>query len=222
MPRPDHETNRDIADRATQERPNRGLERDMDTSLEVTDEGLGLSPRMPAGNAEVIAEEPDLTTTPHSLGRDDVGGVDLEPGLNDQEILTNPMAAVGSPDDLTDPAADGDEVWVPPTDPVITTSRHGETRVLGGFSPDSPREIFPMRSASDDGVGDEALADAVRLALNRDATTSDLDLQVTVENGIVYLHGTVPGLEDVDNAETVAGRVHGTVEVEEALQVRDL
>ena len=43
-----------------------------------------------------------------------------------------------------------------------------------------------------------------------------------VEQGIVRLRGTVPGMEDVDNAEAVAGRVPHVVDVAEELDVAEL
>src|SRR5436190_21208908 len=181
-----------------------------------------------SGRAEIIDEEPDLTTSPHTLGTESLGTAsdvdegdaiaDVEPSLVDQELLTDPMAASGGPDDNVDPVSEGDEVYVPPTDPVITAGDHGETRVLGGFSPEADVGHRPLRS-SDGQIGDEALADAVRSALRHDATTTDLRVDVAVEDGVVRLFGTVADLEDVDNAEAVAGRVPGVVDVVEELQV---
>jgi hypothetical protein len=212
----------------------------------VTDERLGLTPDEareraelglgPGGGrddlaasdaadlrpVEVVDEEPDLTTSPHTLGDPDAIVADVEPSLIDQDLVTDPLAASGSPDDLEDPVAEGEEVYVPPMDPVITTDRPGDVDVLGGFSPSASEEVAPRRSASDGQIGDEALADAVRLALREDAATTDLRIDVSVEQGIVRLRGTVPGLEDVDNAESVAGRVPGVVDVDEGLDVAEL
>ena len=212
------------------------------------DAGLGLEPGgLPPGLAfddgddgmtgnrahrtEVIAEETDLTTTPHELGDDDagsyVGGLDarspnLEPSFTDQPLLTDAMAAAGGQDDLSDPVADGDEAYVPPTDPVTTTNAHGETSVLGGFSLSAAEQITPARSASDGQIGDEAIADAVRTVLLQDAATTDLDVRVTVRRGIVHLRGSVADLDDAENAEEVARRVVGIVDVVEELDVTQL
>jgi hypothetical protein len=180
---------------------------------------------------EIIAEEPDLTTTPHELGDDDSGydvsGIDarmpnLEPSFTDQPLLTDPMAAVGGRDALSDPVAEGDDVYVPAMDPVTTTNAHGETEVLGGFSLSASEQITPPRSASDGQIGDEAIADAVRAALQQDAATTDLDIRVTVRRGIVHLHGSVADLDDADNAEEVARRVEGIVDVAEELEVTEV
>jgi hypothetical protein len=165
----------------------------------------------PTGRAEVVDEESDLTTTPHTLDGADRANVDadVEPSLVDQPLLTDPIAAVGDPDDTADPAAAGDEVYVPPTDPVVGPGRHGDVTVLGGFSPSAGEEIRPRRSASDGQIGDEAIVDAVQSALLHDAATTELAIEVTVEQGIVYLRGTVAGPEDAENAEAVASRVEG-------------
>jgi hypothetical protein len=232
MPRSTHEPSRDSAARATDPRSEnaRSDRRTGGGEDMVTDEGLGLLPTgqrtgplgdatAPSGQAEVIDAETDLTTTPHLLDGADAAEPDLEPSLMDQEILTDPMAAAGGPDDVTDPVAEGDEVYVPPTDPVIGADPHGEPRVLGGFSTSADGQITPKRSASDGQIGDEALVDAVQSALRHDAATADLVIDVTVEGGIVRLSGRVPGLEDVDNAEAVAGRVMGVVDIVEELQV---
>ncbi len=174
-----------------------------------------------AQRAEVIDEEPDLTTTPHTIGGDDGAAAvaDLEPSLMDQEILADPMAAMGGPDDLDDPVADGDEAYVPPTDPVITNDGPGGVGVLGGFAVSASESVAPARSASDGRIGDEAIADAVRAALKLDATTTDLDIRVLVSQGIVRLRGTVADLDDAENAEAVARRVEGIVDVVEEITV---
>jgi hypothetical protein len=223
MPRSLHETSRDSAARSDRESVARAAGARPDTGQGdiTTHEGLGLLPtgETAMDRAEVIDEETDLTTTPHRLDGPDAALPDLEPSLTDQEILDDPMAASGGADDLVDPVAEGDEVYVPPTDPVVATGEHGETRVLGGFSTDAGGQAPPRRSASDGKVGDEALVDAVLSALHHDAATADLVVDVTVEQGIVWLRGRVAGLEDVDNAEAVAGRVPGVVDVVEELQV---
>ena len=59
-------------------------------------------------------------------------------------------------------------------------------------------------------------------ALRHDAATTDLAIEVTVEQGIVRLRGRVRGPEDVDAAEEVAARVEGVKEVVEELQVAGL
>ena len=177
--------------------------------------------------AEIVDEEPDLTTSPHTLGATGDVSADVEPSLVDQEILTDPIAAPGSPDgepgnSAMDPVADGDEVYVPPTDPVITSDARGNIEVLGGFSETSDDQVAPMPSASDGKLGDEAIEDAVRAALRRDAATTSLEIEVLVRDGVAHLRGRVADLDDADNAEDVASRVPGVREVKEELDVVEL
>jgi osmotically-inducible protein OsmY len=74
-------------------------------------------------------------------------------------------------------------------------------------------------SAEDTHPGDEALLEAVRRELKKDAATTSLDIDVFVRHGIVHLRGWVPGAEDVDNAEAVAERVPGVREVVDELEL---
>ena len=108
-------------------------------------------------------------------------------------------------------------VYFPPTDPVVATDTRGRVQVLGGFSATSMDTVEVEPSASDALPGDEALADAIRRELREDALTTDLAVRVTVRRGVAYLRGTVPGLDDAENAEEVAGRVPGVREVVERL-----
>ncbi|MGE3269094.1 MAG: BON domain-containing protein [Chloroflexota bacterium] len=175
--------------------------------------------------ARVIADETDLTTTPHSLGEEPGQHIEMDPSWTDQPLMSDPVAAVGSPDQNTDPVSEADETYTPPTDPVVTTTAHGaapgDVEVLGGFSPTGGEQVRPQRS-SDGQIGDEAIVDAVLAALRQDASTTDLEIDVTVLNGVVHLRGTVPGMEDADNAEAVASRVEGITEVREQLQISEI
>ena len=177
--------------------------------------------------AEIVDEEPDLTTSPHTLGAMGDVVADVEPSLVDQEILSDPIAAPGGasgePDNSAeDPVADGDEVYVPPTDPVVTSDERGNLQVLGGFSETSDDGVAPIPSASDGKLGDEAIEDAVRAALRRDAATTSLQIEVLVRDGVAHLRGRVSDLDDADNAEDVASRVPGVREVVEELNVVEL
>jgi osmotically-inducible protein OsmY len=68
-------------------------------------------------------------------------------------------------------------------------------------------------------LNDDEIAENVLNAIRNDAYTTDLDIDVTVENGIVYLRGRVNSLDDVEQAEEVAGSVEGVVDVEEELEI---
>ena len=144
----------------------------------------------------------------------------LEPGdFTDQHLITNPYGAAGPASvNADEEISEGDEAYVPPNDPV--RDRDGE--VLGGFQISSMDEIEVEPSALDGEPGDEAIADAVRRELREDSATTALDVQVTVSRGIVRLRGSVPSLDDAENAEEVAGRVPGVVEVKEYLAVENV
>jgi len=149
-----------------------------------------------------------------------VGEVDAD--FTDQPILTDPVAAPGPSDSDEDPVEAGDMVYVPPTDPVVGIDETGHLEVIGGFSPTSDDSIEVEPSAMDNLPGDEALTDAVLRELREDAATTDLHLHVVVRNGVAHLRGVVAGLEDAENAEAVAARIPGIVEVVEETTVEGL
>ncbi|MEX0783455.1 MAG: BON domain-containing protein [Dehalococcoidia bacterium] len=139
----------------------------------------------------------------------------LEPGdFTDQPTLSYPDGASGPSASLDyDAVSEGDETYVPPTDPVGTN-----TEVIGGFSHSSMDSIEVDRS-SDGTLGDEGIADAVRRELREDSSTTDLRLDVEVIRGVVHLRGPVPLLDDAENAEAVAATVPGVIEVVEETEV---
>ncbi len=145
----------------------------------------------------------------------------------DPDSMGQPLDS--NPDDVPndsvyddDPAPEPDPVYFPPTDPVLTVDDNGDYQVLNGFASTADDDQRIDQSTLDGAPGDEALADAVTTELLRDAATTDLRVDVTVLNGIVYLHGTVPGPEDAANAEDVAGRIPGIREVVEDLDIAQM
>jgi hypothetical protein len=131
------------------------------------------------------------------------------------------------PDFSTDPgttdvieAVEGEQTYFPPTDPVIRVSRNQDAATLGGFAgtsleaPSEP-EDHPLRLQNND----EELAERVRYALATDAYTADLNIDVEVEEAVAYLRGKVGSLEDIQQAEEVAGSVQGIDEVVEELEI---
>ena len=114
-----------------------------------------------------------------------------------------------------------DTSYSPPTDPVVTTDRHGNTRVLGGFSSSSMDSVAVERS-SDGTLGDEAIAEAILRELREDAATTALEIDVRVVNGVAHLRGAVTDIVDSENAEEVAARVPGVTEVVDELRVSTL
>lgn len=187
----------------------------IDNSIEVD---LTL-PQMVGG---LTSAEPSPSDDANSLAELRAREEEWEPDFTDQPLLADTESAGPDSEGPEDVAAEGGETYVPPTDPVITTDRHGRTVVLGGTEADSMEETQVAPSASDNVPGDEAIADAVRRELREDAATTDLEIDVSVEHGVVRLRGTVPYLDDADNAEAVAARVPGVREVIEELEVRNL
>jgi hypothetical protein len=173
----------------------------------------------------VLAEEvgpmqiSGLATEPGEMSAAGVADEDLMPGdFQNQRLLKYPEAASGPSDNIEDDlVGEGEVSYVPPTDPV----RGPDNEVLGGFQITSMDHSSVARS-SDGGLGDEAIAEAVRRELAEDAATTALEIDVTVMDGVVTLRGRVPDIEDVENAEEVASRVPGVVEVRDELEVDSL
>jgi hypothetical protein len=126
-------------------------------------------------------------------------GVELEPFSEPPE------------NDFTE-AVEEAEPYFPPTDPVVRTDRRGRVEIADGFDDGSVRDDVPsgvIRNAP----SDEAIADAVREELARDASTAQLQIEVEVVDGVVTLHGKVDDLTDAENAVAVADEVPGVVGV---------
>ncbi|MGQ9674039.1 MAG: BON domain-containing protein [Chloroflexota bacterium] len=111
-----------------------------------------------------------------------------------------------------------------PTDPVEHNSDrdHEGMEVRGGWAPTSMTEptdvnLEPRHFER----SDYEILDDVIQALRNDASTQDLDIKVSVHNSVVHLHGKVPAMEDAENAEEVASRVDGVLEVVEALEIEE-
>lgn len=132
---------------------------------------------------------------------------DLEPDFTSRENddSTLHMAGVSREEE-------SDTSYSPPTDPVVTTDRHDNVQVLGGFSESSMESIVVPRS-SDGTLGDEAIAETILRELREDAATTALNLEVRVTNGVARLRGQVQDIVDAESAEEVAARVPGVVEV---------
>lgn len=132
-------------------------------------------------------------------------------------------------------SVDEAEPWFPPTDPVVEPSSDSRgLEIVGGFQYAATEDT--------DQLEDEAVADATELGdgqlaitrsdddlredvtreLHEDASTTALRLNVQVINGVVYLRGRVQTMEDADNAESVAARVPGVVEVRDMTEVAAL
>ena len=185
------------------------------------EDNLDLEAITPATVDDVYADEPTTGDVPAGIGEArDLES--LEPDFTDQPLLTNPIAAPGPSSGAPDLVEEGDEVYIPPTDPVVTADERGELEGLGGFAPTSMTDVAVEPSALDNRPGDEALADAIRRELREDAATTDLAIDVLVRQGVAHLRGVVRGPEDAESAEDVASRVPGVREVVDELEVPGL
>ena len=146
---------------------------------------------------------------------------ELEPDFTNQDLMTDPTAAAGPSSSGEDVVGEGDEVYIPPTDPVIAIDEHANAHVLGGFSPTS-EDVEVQRSALDGQFGDEALTEAILNELREDALTTDLQIHVHVRNGVAHLRGRVADVDEAEAAEEVARRVPGLEDVVEELEVAGL
>ena len=174
---------------------------------------------------DTIVDHDATTATPDGVPVDSVGNADYDvPGAS---VYSGTEDELNDDIGTTDPseAADGEEPYYPPTDPVVRPVRRteGDLEITGGFSTgslDRPIEADPPPERLRD--GDDEIARRVRTALREDAATTDLPIKVVVRDGVAYLRGTVESLEDVEQAEAVAGQVEGVVEVQEELDIEGL
>lgn len=161
----------------------------------------------------------------------------IDPSMESEQMSTNPdvlnldstwRVEGEEPDFMDDPGAtdmieaiEEGEPYFPPTDPPLRTDDGLEgVEVLGGFAATSLEEPgdtvdHPLRLQTND----EEVAERVRYALRADAYTTDLNIEVEVEDGTVLLHGKVRSLDDIEQAEQIAGSVPGVEEVEEDLEI---
>lgn len=112
------------------------------------------------------------------------------------------------------------ETYFPPIDPPLRASRNQGASVVGGFAGESlelPGE--PEDHPQQVRLNDDELAERVTYALIADSYTADLNIEVEVIDAVVYLHGKVASLDDIEQAEQVAGSVPGVEDVEEDLEI---
>jgi osmotically-inducible protein OsmY len=182
-------------------------------------------------NYEVVS--PDMVSEPDNDDDDEEFGYADEQSLEDDvpdeemgfQLNEEPR------DDSTlnfDEEVEDEETYFPPTDPVVGPSRYGgDLEVVGGFQTESTDdtdeeegEAYDDAIALDDGDrvilrDDEDILDDVIRELREDALTTDLKLTVHVRRGIVILRGTVQTLDDAENAQEVASRVAGVIDVDD-------
>lgn len=170
---------------------------------------------------EVMTELPDLAFS--DAGADSGDFQFADPAANpdaalDPELELDPdfTGDIGTTDARL--ATEEGDTYFPPTDPVVRPIvGNQEIAIVGGFEATSMDGDGP--ETGDLTRNDEDIADDVRRELLEDALTTDLGVEVAVRDGLVVLSGAVPSIDDVENAESVAGRVSGIVEVREDLRI---
>jgi len=194
------------------------LARDAAGALDVED-NIDVTDVLAGETAGLVISDQDLQGGPggtpgfeeESLEAGDFQDQSRENNLTDGWSASGPTSAMDE-----DLVSEGDAVFVPPTDPVGTSRE-----VIGGLQLSSMDSIDVARS-SDGTLGDEAIADAIRRELREDSATTALDVDVDVYRGIARLRGLVQDLDDAENAEEVAARVPGVIEVREELDVESM
>lgn len=177
--------------------------RDVDDAIEVTT----VLPSETAGAELSTVEAGDLRGAEPGLA--DTGEAIEAGDFTDRSTLHSPQEAAGPGSSLEyDRTSEGGAAYTPPIDPV-----GGNREVIGGLQHSSMESIEVERSALDDQPGDEALRDAIIRELHEDSATTGLHLEVVVNRKVAHIRGHVPFLEDAENAEEVAARVPGLIEV---------
>jgi osmotically-inducible protein OsmY len=191
---------------------NMGVENDLEIERQLPEDRIETdSPDLGEGDLFADQNEPEV----------DENGNPLEPDFTSEPLETDEEAAADIGLEGR-PPVEPDTVFFPPTDPVVRVNSEGNVDVDNGFAPTGMDELEVERSAEDNIPGDEALADAVHLALTEDAATTDLSLHVHVNRGVVYIRGRVPDLEDSENAESVASEVPGVRDVVDETTVENI
>jgi hypothetical protein len=101
---------------------------------------------------------------------------------------------------------------------VVGGDRYGTIRMLGGFE-EARSDPAVVAQPTDGSPGDEALAEAVGLALRLDAATTGLVVGIAVRSGVVRLQGGVSDLDDAENAGAVAAAVPGVSDAVDELEI---
>lgn len=205
---PDTETIEDVARDVTQRESIRGYS-------DYNGRGNG-------GDDNMLDDEDIDGMVDPSMGRERMSGnpdvLDLDPSWRVEGEEPDFMDSPGTTDIIE--AIEGDEPYFPPTDPPLRAEGLDNAEISGGFAATSLEEPVddvdhPARLLTND----EEVAERVLYALAADAYTADLNIEVEAVNGTVYLTGQVRSLEDIEQAEQVAGSVPGVEEVEEELEI---
>ena len=118
-------------------------------------------------------------------------------------------------------------VYTPPDEPPILPSDSPEgIEIVAGFGKDLEEDDDPREQILPPTVADNDLdlQEKILYVLRHSSETNRMppDVQVEVEDGIVYLTGQVETLDDVDLVSTLVQDIEGVVDVEEDLTVASL
>lgn len=126
------------------------------------------------------------------------------------------------------------ETYFPPTDPVVEPERNSaDIEIVGGFQSEATddtdedeeeayAESVPLATGDRLLVrDDEDIRDEVIRELREDALTTDFQLNVDVFRGVVFLSGRLQTLDDAENAQAVAARVPGVIDVEDRTKTEE-
>lgn len=120
------------------------------------------------------------------------------------------------------------EPYFPPTDPVVEPSDDEQELDITGGMQDTSMDELAAEPELDNVEGeptsppagrrdDETIREDVSRELREDAMTANLDIEVGVHNGTVVLRGRVADLDDSYNAEEVARRIPGVLDVRDEM-----
>ncbi len=123
--------------------------------------------------------------------------------------------------------------YFPPVDPVVEPARgERELEIVGGFqeaatddTEEESAEAFDESVPLSEGTrliqrDDDDILDDVNRELREDSETTTLKLNVSVRRGVVTIRGEVQSIDDAENAESVASRVPGVVQVVDRTEIR--
>lgn len=99
--------------------------------------------------------------------------------------------------------------YMAPIDPPVLPGGAEGIHTSTGFGVDAEEENYAEPLPR----GDEDIHDLALLTLRQDSLTSRYPLDVAVRNGVVYLRGQVPSVEDAEHAQWILGELAGVVDV---------
>ncbi len=189
-------------------------------NVEQLEEQLRASDELPYD--EAVGEGPIIEVSLEEL-YEETGDADNDLALED---LVETKYTDGS---TTNPQAAWEQglVYTPPDDPpVIASDKREGAEIAAGFAQsmeaiDTDYDGSPRRMNDDDLDLEEEIQEAFRY--NSETAHLDLsEIEVHLNNGVVYLYGFVESNEDITVIEYLIRDLDGVVRVENFLEVEDL